>query len=99
MVKNRTDLELLILVLNNLERCFSSYESYGICHVVIDLNVESLITNSEESRLNYLLRRYLPKRGISKLLEHYNWDPGLVKPRKRFLSRLIIKLKRINRVR
>lgn len=75
---NRTIIELLQIVLDNISKC-----SYGFCEFIDTLFITGFITNGEA----YLLHTYLyNNRPENKNLQEYWWLPSILEPRIEWLK-------------
>jgi hypothetical protein len=87
MKPKRSIKELLVILRDNLERCFKVYDSHGMCDVAIHLRGDDIIIRDEYNTLKNYLSWHTPI-GVG----DYWFPEGELAPRLEWLNQQIEKL-------
>lgn len=88
-MKTRTIKELLILLRDYLPENISKDRGGCICHTIIDMWADNVITEEERPKLNVFIKTHVPSDRTSNL---YYYPYGELEPRMKFLNKLISEL-------
>lgn len=92
MEKERSNLELWLIVEENFNRIYDGFkEQKGLCNVLYVLNSEGLLTWREMAILKKVIREYGKIRKFSIFGDPYYWDREARKPRRKFIQKQILK--------